>query len=531
MSKVQKKVAESSSFNLLTVYLTFFFSILNTFVLARLLAPEEWALLILTILLVNIAIFFSNLFPPNAQETIMYYIPHLSSKGNEYEVKRNFITHVYKVRLFSGFLVFLIYLIITYLASFNPVLFEMILIMSPMILCKILIDLNDSVLYAFQKFKSVFIARVLNPITVTTSNFLIYFYKLKNPIFLISYAFLLGTIISCIISIILIINLISFKMKGEILPFDQKSDFYYIHKKYGINLVLADIFGLLTGLIIKLLFLEFKFLVFITYITICQISATSALLFASSNPEAYISIFSEIDYEKNSEKYLRLFYKLNKFLMMFVCIVVGIMLFYIEFYIVVIYSPTYLIILGPIRLFLFTAFATVIINNLMIITLSTNNTKINAEINFIEMVINILFTIIALLFFDFYTLIIFYLISSFLMTFITVYLINKQTGLRLNFAMFFKPLIIFIISFLLVFPLNYIVNIDIFDKAYINFFINGTIKFSIFGLVFYVLFYFTRTITREEFDDMIKIIPILNSKNFLIQRIVKKIKIFLPSEQ
>ena len=117
------------------------------------------------------------------------------------------------------------------------------------------------------------------------------------------------------------------------------------------------------------------------------------------------------------------------------------------------------------------------------------------------------------------------------MTFITVYLINKQTGLRLNFAMFFKPFIIFIISFLIVFPLNYIVNIDIFDKAYINFFINGTIKFSIFGLVFYVLFYFTRTITREEFDDMIKIIPILNSKNFLIQRIVKKIKIFLPSEQ
>ncbi|MFX1443905.1 MAG: lipopolysaccharide biosynthesis protein [Promethearchaeota archaeon] len=531
MLNVQKKVAESSSFFLLTVYLTFFFSILNTFVLARLLAPEEWALLILTIAFINIAIFFSNLFPPNAQDTIMYYIPHLSSKGSEYAIKRSFIIHVYKIRLFSGFLIFLFYLFIANLAGFNPVLFEMILITSPMILCKIIIDLNDSVLYAFQKFKSVFIARVINPITITIFNFIIFFYKIKNPIFFISFAFLLGTIVSCIMSIVLIIKLISFRIKKDLLPLNQKSEFYSVHKKYGINLILADIFGLLTGLIINLLFLEFEFIIFITYITICQISVTSALLFASSNPEAYISIFSEIDYEKNSEKYLQNFYKLNKFLMMFVCIIVGIMLFYIEFYIVVIYSPTYLILLAPLRLFLFTTFALVIVNNLMIITLSTNNTKINAEINFIRMAINILFTLIALLFFDFYILIIFYLISSYLMTFIAVYLINKQTSLKFRFVMFFQPFIIFIVSFLIVYPLNYIVNITTFDKAYINFFINGTIKFTIFALVFYILFYFTKTITKEEFNDMIKIIPILNSKNFLIKKIVKKIEFFLPSEQ
>jgi hypothetical protein len=281
-----------------------------------------------------------------------------------------------------------------------------------MIICKVLIDLNDSVLFAYHKFKLVFITRILSPITITTFNFLIYFFQLEDPIFLIAYAYLLGTVISSSLSIILILKLIFTENNKEKLSLSYKSsDYYEIHKKYGIYLIVADLSGLISGLIINLLFLEFEFIIFITYITICQISATSALMFSSSNPESYISIFSEINYEDNPKTYQTLFYELNNFLMIFVCIIVAIMFFYIEFYIVVIYSTRYFVILGAIRLFLFTAFAQVIINNLMILTLSTNNTKINAEYGIVKMIIDISLTIIALIFFDFYTLIIFYLIG------------------------------------------------------------------------------------------------------------------------
>jgi O-antigen/teichoic acid export membrane protein len=531
MSKIQKRVAESSSFNLLTVYLTFIFSIMNTFVLARLLAPEEWALIILTLLFIKVAIFFTNLFPPNAQESIQYYIPYLTSKGHQYGAKRNFISHVYKIRLLNGFFISLLYLVIISLSFLNIILFTIIIIMSPMIICKVLIDLNDSVLFAYHKFKLVFITRILSPITITTFNFLIYFFQLEDPIFLIAYAYLLGTVISSSLSIILILKLIFTENNKEKLSLSYKSsDYYEIHKKYGIYLIVADLSGLISGLIINLLFLEFEFIIFITYITICQISATSALMFSSSNPESYISIFSEINYEDNPKTYQTLFYELNNFLMIFVCIIVAIMFFYIEFYIVVIYSTRYFVILGAIRLFLFTAFAQVIINNLMILTLSTNNTKINAEYGIVKMIIDISLTIIALIFFDFYTLIIFYLIGSFLMTFVMVILINKQTELQFRFTIFFKPLIIFLISFLIIFPLNYIINISYFDKAYINFFINGTIKFGVFAIVFYLIFYYTKLITKEEFRKMIEIIPILNSNNILIKWIVRKIEFFLPSK-
>ena len=91
--------------------------------------------------------------------------------------------------------------------------------------------------------------------------------------------------------------------------------------------------------------------------------------------------------------------------MMFVCIIVGIMLFYIELYVAIIYSETYIIIIRSLQVFLFTAFAQVIVNNLRILTQSTNNTKINAEIAIIQMVLTISITIIALLFYNFFLLI------------------------------------------------------------------------------------------------------------------------------
>ena len=84
---------------------------------------------------------------------------------------------------------------------------------------------------------------------------------------------------------------------------------------------------------------------------------------------------------------------------------------------------------------------------------------------------------------------------------------------------------IFFISFIVVFPLNYIISYREFDKAYLNFFVNGTVKFAAFALVFYVLFYYTKVITKEEFKDLIEIIPILRSKNIIIQKEPRLLKL------
>jgi len=47
----------------------------------------------------------------------------------------------------------------------------------------------------------------------------------------------------------------------------------------------------------------------------------------------------------------------------------------------------------------------------------------------------------------------------------------------------------------------------------------------------YLIFYFSKIITKEEFNELIPIIPILHSQSKFIQIIVRTIVKFLPSER
>ncbi len=531
-SKIEEKIQRSSSYNLLGVYLTFILGILTTFLTVRLLFPEEWAIIILTLTFIYIAGFICNMFPPNAQETIKYYVPHITSERvDKVNERRKFILHVYKIRLLSAFIIFGCFIFIFVLADFKGELFVVILMMSPMILFDIIKNLNTSILLAFQRFTLVFIINIVYPLIVSISLFLIYTLFFSNPLILIANVYLLASFISCIFSIVLIINKIPTRKVNKEKLNTLKKDFLNLHKNYGLHLILADVFSALSNLIVYILFIKFNLIIFITWLAICEISVNSALKFSSSNPSSYISIFSEINYQKDPNTFEKQFYQLNKFLMMFVCIIVAIMLFFIEIYVTIIYSQLYLSIVIFLQIYLFTTFSKIIIRNLFIITQSTNNTKINAQISFIQMIFNISSALLALLFFLFRALIILYLINSFLMTLIAVYIINKKLDLNLKLILFFKPFIIFVVSFIIVLPFGYFINIPITPDIYLlNIFLNNTLKFSIFTIVFYIIFYFSKAVTKEEFAQMIEIIPILNSKNNFIQNLVKIIEKFLPTE-
>ncbi|MFX0132333.1 MAG: hypothetical protein ACFFDN_01675 [Candidatus Hodarchaeota archaeon] len=534
MSKVSEKIVESSSFNLLGAYFTFIIGILNTFFIARLLIPNEWAIIILTINFIYICVFICNLFPPNAHDSIKYYIPHITSNDfKENEVKRrSFIYHVYRIRLLSSGIVYILYIIIALLTVFDKSILQIILIMSPIVLFDILKNLNKSVLLAFQRFKKVFFIDIIYSLIVCLGFIIIYIFHFSNPLILIAYIYLLGSLFCCLLSIILVITVIKFGKINLKKSSKYKQDFLLVHKKYGVYLTIADVFTQLTFLIVYFLFLHFDLLIFITWLTICEISVISALYFSSSNPSAYISIFSEINYQKDPETYKANFYRLNKFLMLFICIIVGIMLFFIELYVIVIYSSEYLLIVFLIEYYLFSAFSRIIVRNLFIITQSTNNTKINAIISFIHMIINVIFAIFALMFFYIRAIIILYIISSFLIAYIAIRLVNRKLDLNLKAKIFFKPFLVFLLAYLIVLPIDYFIYFRILPDFYLlNILLNNIIKFLIFAIVFYLIFYFTKTMTKEEFNKLREILPILHSQSNFIQRITRIIERFLPSEK
>ena len=112
MSKFHKKIVESSTFSLLGVYLNFFFSFIYIFFVARLISPEEWGQLILSMSFISFAVLLCNFFPPAIEASIEYYLPQLINGEDERYRIRNFLSHTFKLKLGSVGVVYIGYFLI-----------------------------------------------------------------------------------------------------------------------------------------------------------------------------------------------------------------------------------------------------------------------------------------------------------------------------------------------------------------------------------------------------------------------------------
>jgi len=533
MSKTGKKLVESSSFSLIGVYINFIFGIVGTFFVARLITPDKWALLILTLSFVSLTTFFCNFFPPATDATIRYYIPTLIIEGEDSKNKiRGFIFHIYKIRLITTVPINILYLLITSLLFFGQELFTLILILSPIIFLNSITTLNGSILIAYQRFKLGFFMQIINGLIYTISLLTIFIFNLDNPLILIAYANLLIIIISFFLSFILIIPLIPSRKKDLKVSLNYRKEFIQIHKKYGIYLVLAGGIGQLTAILINCLFISFNVLTYITYFAICEKISSMVFRFSSSSESSNIPIFSELNNQADFQKFKTSFYYLIKYYSLFTCLLIGLIFCYIEIFVIIIYSETYLIIINAIQICLFTAFSRMFSRNLMVIANSTNNTKVIVFYNIIRMILLFIFLFIGLIFLDFFVVILFYVIVLFLLNYVLFLLINKATHLKLKFAILYRSFILFFISILITILLNYFINIQFFlDNYFLNLFINRSIKLGGFLLFFYLIVYFSRFVTKEEFNKLSKIIPILNLEKKFTQKVKKLIEKFLPSEK
>jgi len=534
MSKVQKKIIESSGFYLLSVYSGVIFGFFSTFLIARLITPIEWGYLLFAQSYLSMAMTICVFFPPAAESSILFYIPNfIIKKGKLSSEIRRFFFHIYKIRLIGIIIVYVIFLITLNFTNFNLEVNQLILIISPMIIFNVISNLNNAFLLAFQKYKLVFIINLINSLLYTSLVILIFLLNLQNTLILLAYITLFSSIVSCFISIFLIIPLIPKKKKKNlILKYQTQDNFFKIHKNYGINLVIESLFSHLTTLILNLLFLNSGFLVFITYFAICENTVKFALNFSISNRNIYISIFSEIYFRKKYEIFKRSFYQLLKYLLLIAFFIIGILFFFIEIYITVLYSEKYIIIKFAIQFFLFTAIFRLIIRNLLIIAQSTNNTRINTEMALFRTFFILIFVIIGISFKNFTLLVILYIFSLFLLSIVLIYLVNKRINFRLNIFKIFKPIIMFIVSILISYIISFLINFQILvNNPLFNLIFNNTLRLIIFFIIFYLALFLTKFITKEEFNQLINIFPIIKSNNHIIQKIINLIKSLLPSDK
>ena len=531
MSKEQKKIALSSTFNLLGTYSLILLGILNTFFIARLISPYEWGILLFAITFATVVAYFCYFLPPSAEATIQYYIPRLKNEDYIYNNEiRNFLLHVYKIRLVFTLIIYLIFLGIIHLLNFNVKLWQILLIISPSIIIIVIQNINNSILLAFQKFKKFFYINTSYAIIYTAGNMSVFLLKLPYPLIYIAMVYILGLFISLLISLTFIIRLIPSKVSE---PEDnmtiKKENYLKKQTEYGLFLLLSGIVSNISGLAIFFLYLSFGVIEFITYLMICETLIGFALNISGSSRSSYTSIFSGINHEKNLCDYISIFYQLNKYILLFLCIIAAILLFFVEIYINLIYSDRYLIVVLIVQILLFSAFGRVITRNLLMVALSTDRTLIHFKLVFFTGTLNIISTIVALLYFDLVMLIVFYLIVHLLTPIFLLHLINKNSQFNLKIVNLFKPFIIFLISFIITLPFTFLINYqNLFDILILNLFINSTLRFSVFFIIFYLIIFISKYITKQEFNMLIDILPIINLKNNFTRKLIKFVEKLFP---
>ncbi len=530
--KIKKKIFESSSLNAIFLNLSFIIGIFTTFLIVRLISPEEWATIILALSILNFAVFICGFFPPGATSTITYYIPRLLAENEKVEEELlSFVYYNYKNRFFYTVIIYILFLIIISLLNIELQLFQIIIIVSPMIFFNNFQNLNLSILLAFQKFRRLFWINILNILIFTVCLFMIFIFQLKIPLILITFLNLLNgfsTFLTSFLSILPLLN-IKNKNKKKISIKDYKQKFNELQKKYGLNVIVMGLISQAGILILNFLYLNSGVIIFITYIAIGE--KMIGFVLNTSNSKQSTSIFSEL-YVKSKSEFKSYFINFLKYSLLLSGILVGLLFFFIEVFFELIYTETYFVIIFAIKVFVLITFSRIILRSLGIITFSTNNTIISVQMNIIQVTIHITSTAIAILFFNFEFLIILYVISSYFYSFISFLLNNHYTKLNLNIITIYKPTLLIMASLLITIIISSFVNIQIFSGFEIlNLLLNSIIKFSIFLFLFYIAIYFTRYITKEEFDKLIEIIPILNSKKRFILRIVKITRKFIPSKR
>ncbi len=530
--EVKKKIFESTSLNAISLNVSTIIGFLNTYLIVRLIAPEEWALIIVALTFLNFAVFLTQFIPPSANSSIIFYIPQLlaeKEKNNDELV--SFIYYNYKNRLLFTIIIYILFCIVIYLYTFGTQSYQIIMILSPLIFFRTLQGFNISILVAFQKFRRLFIVNIINTFVRTVGLLIIFFFLLGNSLILITYLNLFQGIFGFLIALFSIMFILKIKrIKNQKLNYkDYKQNFYKLQKKYGINLLISNLISYITAIIVNVLFLNSGMLIFVTYLAICE--HIMYFLKSTSSSKQPISIFSEL-YAKNKSTYKFYFIKYLKYSSLVNGVLVGFMFFFIEVFIELIYTEEYYAIIFGIQLYFILSFSRLILRTLGMISSSTNKTIIILQVNVFQVSLSIIITIIGIAFSSFNLLIILYIISSYLSTLISFILVNHYTKLNLKIVNVYKPVLLFLTSFIISFIFSSLVNIyiPVFSNfGILNKILNGGIKFLIFLFVHYLAVYFTRYITRDEFDKLIEVIPILNSKKKYIQSITKTLRKCFPS--
>ena len=457
-------LAKNSLYSFLNSYGSFFFSLVTSFLLARLISKELWGFLIITLSYIAIFNIISSFFPPGLDATLNYHIPrYLALK--EYNNLRAFI----KYSIFSKLLFLIpIFLLSLFLFEFFSQIFaitlndytNLLIILSPLIIILSLDRIFASIFRGLNMFNILFLLLIIKyGFNIGALIYCSFFFK-PLEIEFIAYidllAFFIPFLLSCLIVLIKYFQIQQSNEKEvNFRSFIQKS------LNYGGPIRLGRFFTLMWSEVQTQSIAILTSTELVTGLNISKhyTGVSSSMTLTFSNP--LLVSFSGLHAKENFKQINKLYDLILTYSLLFLTSLTGLLLFFTDFFLFFVYGESYLIYSNLLKLMLFTIIFLGIGTSFEALILSSGKVKIMLIYRITAFLIRVPVFLLLLIYFGLLWSIFGIIMSNFVISIVALVLSIKIGKIKLNL---FKLLSIFL-AFFIALGIVWILEILIINKV------------------------------------------------------------------
>lgn len=531
LRKDHRILAKNTFYSFLFSYGKFLFALISSFIIARIISQETWGFLILTLSFINIFTFIFVFFPPSLGLSFHYYIPRYRALNQNSKLK-SFVLNSLIIRIIFLIPIFILNLIIfTIFFDFFKISLKnythVFYILSPLIAINSLDKIFNDLSRALNMFKIVFILLVIK--YVVNIGGLIYLFLFVNIISLemIAIITLLASLVPFLINFIVIFYTLKNKIKTtEEERITLKQTFKLLYK-YGSNLSVISF--------IDSFYREFRiqsigFSVETEFVT----GFNLALHYREVSLEAVRSLtqpltisFSGLYSTKQFNQIEKIFKVIFSYSLFLILLVSGILFFFTEFFLSLIYGESYLKFSLIAKLILICTIFALPGGFYSSLLLVSDKVKYLVPINILFYSIRIPLFLLGLQFYGIVGSAVGLILAEILVFALLIILINKFFKIKLNFKKHIFPYFIFFASIVITLILNnlFLSQFDILVLESLNLHIFRYLNFSsilVFTLIFISLTILFKVLTS---DDIENVEVFFNKDNFIHKSMRKGLSI------
>lgn len=521
-----KTLAKNALFSIFLSYGTFIFTLLTSFLLARMISREEWAILILATSIVGIFSIIVNFIPPGVIFSMNFYIPRYRAKNKQLKL-RNFILKAFYMRIIIAFVVFFIAIIIFCLfgSLYNVFLnnhITLLYILAPLIIIQNLDVFFMTFLIGFNLFKTNFIFFLVKTM-IKICPLIVFFFLFRTiDIEAIALINLISLTIPVIFELLIFIKKIP-KVKSKEVYGLKFKEFIKKVMGYGSFLRIENFVNSIWGEVQTVAIGTFESSRWVTGNSISKNYANTSSRFLGSLTNPLIYSLSSLDYKENYDKIISMFRIIFKYTSYVFLFIIGILFFLSDFFLNFIYGNDYLEFSSLLKLMQVSMVISIYPMLFGLLLRTTNKIRLIAILSSIFLPLHILSVFIGLINFGIYGM-------YFAIIFINIILLICEfilTVKLLKVNLDLSKIIIQYLSFFIALFISVILGNLIFDDLSYQFWVNSNLPIfkhlNLVNILIFIIILFSLNITFKTLTKSdLEYIEMLFTKDTITHKYINK---------